>query len=169
MNHQLTTKQPQSITSGSRNVLPPWYTYLVGSYPNSATSTAQTAAMLDQFRDYAPALLYEAAREFVATDERHTSKGDRVFTMPIAPEFREVVQRLIMRKAQEAQAVQVTAFGHTFNACQVLRAQRVQILDAWYAGAIEAHEVSRFADQMDRAGMPAAAASVRRRISEVTL
>lgn len=142
------------------NAYPKWYRYLLGSYPNSQTSSNQTMAMLHQFKEYDLDLLFEAAGEFVATDERRTKAGQRVFSLPIPTEFRDTVEGILARREEQTRAEeQARAFEQGS-----LRARRHELIELWYAHEVEDGALLSLADEMDRAGLEHAAASLRARL-----
>lgn len=139
------------------DIYPEWYQYLLGSYPNSQTSTIQTKAMLHQFRNHDLELMFDAAAEFVATDNRRTKDGQRVFSLPIPTELRSVVERIVARREDEVrQAEQEKVL---FRA--ELRRQRDELLSSWYAGDVGDDALLVLAEEMEQAGMEYAAASLR--------
>lgn len=139
------------------NVYPKWYRYLLGSYPNSQTSSNQTMAMLHQFKEYDPDLLFQAAGEFVAKDERRTKSGQRVFSLPIPTEFRDTVEGILARREEQARAEEQARVFEQGS----LRARRNELLELWYAGDVGDKALLGLAEQMERAGLEYAAASLR--------
>lgn len=142
--------------------MPSWLVYLVGAYPGSKMSEEAFLVMEDAFCDFDPSLLYSAAREFLKTDERAFKNNPGGF--PTASEFMPIVKRLQARQQEREQEARVTAFDAWFTRCQVLRVERLDILEGWYNGAVSDHELSQFAGEMERAGMVSAAASLRSRL-----
>ena len=164
MNQHLTIRQNGPVTKPSQNPMdayPKWYKYLLGCYPNSQTSTLQTVAMIDTFRGEDEEILYEASREFVATDDRRTSKGERVFSMPIPVELRDVVNLIKSRREAEEQ-VRAYLIQERRNR---LRRQRTAIQEAWYRGRVSDQGLLMMANKLEAAGLLSAAANLRGKVS----
>lgn len=165
MNQQLAVRATNGRAMGNAAAvnnplagIPDWLQYLIGAYPTSKTTPGQLAVMEDLFTPFDPGLLYEAARAFVWNDQRE------IRNFPTAPDFRPTVERVQARHDEQVQAQAATAFSDWFDGCQVLRVRRLDVLEDWYAGAVDSLAVSRLADEMERAGMGCAAASLRRRV-----
>lgn len=148
--HPVEDKQEDPIAS-----LPYWLQYLIGAYATSKTSSRQFGVMEDQFLDYDHDLLADAAREFVRSDRRD------YHGFPTAPEFRKVVEQVQAQQEEQERETKVTAFDEWFERCQVLRVQRLDLLEDWYTGAVTGHQLSRFADELHAAGLESAAANLR--------
>lgn len=142
------------------DIYPEWYQYLLGSYPNSQTSSIQTKAMLHQFRDREPGLMLEAVAEFVATDKRRTRDGQRVFSMPIPTELRDVLDRIQARREGEARMAE----QERMLARPALRVRRDVMLQSWYAGDVDNEALLSLVREMEQAGMEHAAACLRTRL-----
>lgn len=139
------------------DIYPDWYKYLLGSYPNSQTSSIQTKAMLHQFKDCDPALLFDAAAEFVRTDSRRTRDGQRVFSMPIPTEFWDVVERIKSRREDVARMAEQERIMNRAT----LRVRRDELLQAWYVGEASDGDLLALAGEMEQVGLEYAAASLR--------
>ncbi len=140
---------------------PKWYRYLLGSYPNSQTSSNQTMAMLHQFKEYDPDLLFQAASEFVAKDDRRTKSGQRVFSLPIPTEFRDTVEGILARREEQARAEEQAMEFEQGS----LRARRHELLELWYAGEVDDEALLDLADEMEHAGLEFAAANLRGKVA----
>lgn len=158
--------QVVSIKDNPMTGLPRWLVYLSGAYPNSKLSDEAFLVMEDLFSEYDPTVLYGAAREFAKTDERVFKNNPGGF--PTASEFMPVVKRVQARQIEQDKEQQITAFTEQFTRHQLLRVRRLDVLEGWYSGAISDYELSRFAGEMDAAGLVSAAASLRYRLSVQT-
>lgn len=152
-----------TISGDPLDIYPEWYKYLLGCYPNSQTSSIQTKAMLHQFKDCDPALLFDAAAEFVRTDSRRTRDGQRVFSMPIPTEFWDVVERI---KSRREDAIRMAEQERILNQGE-LRRRRDEILQSWYAGDVGNEALLGLAGEMERSGLEYAAASLKAKASPV--
>lgn len=164
--NKLTTTDNRTLSSqGPDNPLadlPRWLGYLASAYPSSKLSDEAFLVMEDQFIEFGPAVLLAAAREFVRGDKRAFKNTPGGF--PTASELRPVVERV---KAQDDETkAERAAAAHLdwFDACQVLRVRRLELLEAWYNDAVSDHQLSRFADEMQAAGLESAAANLRGRL-----
>jgi len=165
MNQQLAVRATNGKAVGNAAAMndplagiPEWLRYLIGAYSTSKTTPGQLAVMEDLFSPFDPGLLYEAARDFVWNDKRE------IRNFPVAPDFRPAVERVQARHDEAAQNRAVNAFGEWFDGCQVLRVRRLDVLEDWYAGAVDSLAVSQLAGEMEMAGMEFAAAALRRRV-----
>jgi len=138
--------------------LPQWLQYLIGAYPTTKVTPGQLLVMEDQFVEVDQDLLLTAAREYVRTNRNDYRR------FPDASTLWPVVEQLQARQQEQEQEARGTAFDEWFTRCQVLRVERLDILEGWYNGAVSDHELSQFAGEMERAGMVSAAASLRSRL-----